>query len=116
MPLGNGSIDGSSGSINKLQHNAPLSPGEDEKEEERNNGAAMISDSAENATAPQQPPPASTNNVGELVTKAKKAAASLWMILHAQVRLCFDCVAEVQLNSSSLTSSHAPLPLHMVCT
>jgi hypothetical protein len=26
------------------------------------------------------------NNVGELVAKAKKAAASLWMILHAQVR------------------------------
>ena len=26
-------------------------------------------------------------NVGELVAKAKKAAASLWMILHAQVRL-----------------------------
>lgn len=25
------------------------------------------------------------NNVGELVAKAKKAAASLWMILHAQV-------------------------------
>lgn len=26
-----------------------------------------------------------SNNVGELVLKAKKAAASLWMILHAQV-------------------------------
>lgn len=36
----------------------------------------------------QQPPPppiTTTTNVGELVNKAKKAAASLWMILHAQV-------------------------------
>ncbi len=36
------------------------------------------------APAPQQDSP--SNNVGELVAKAKKAAASLWMILHAQVR------------------------------
>ena len=42
----------------------------------------------------QLPPPpplpitttTTTTNVGELVNKAKKAAASLWMILHAQVR------------------------------
>ena len=33
-----------------------------------------------------QPQVAPATNVGELVTKAKKAAASLWMILHAQVR------------------------------
>ena len=33
----------------------------------------------------QQVPPTASTNVGELVVKAKKAAVSLWMILHAQV-------------------------------
>jgi len=33
---------------------------------------------------PQRQPQTGPTNVGELVTKAKKAAASLWMILHAQ--------------------------------
>lgn len=82
MSLGNGS----GGGINKLQRNAHRSP---EEEEERNSGAAMKLGNAEYTTAPQLPPPTSTNNVGELVTKAKKAAASLWMILHAQVCFCW---------------------------
>ena len=38
------------------------------------------------STTPQQHQTGPTN-VGELVAKAKKAAASLWMILHAQVRV-----------------------------
>jgi hypothetical protein len=36
--------------------------------------------------SPPQPQEQATNNVGDLMTKAKKAAASLWLILHAQVR------------------------------
>lgn len=36
----------------------------------------------------QQQPLAPPTNVGELVAKAKKAAVSLWMILHSQVRSC----------------------------
>lgn len=44
-------------------------------------------------TSSQGPTTASTNNnVGELVARAKKAAASLWMILHAQVRMYGDIV------------------------
>lgn len=110
MSLGNGSIDGG-GSINKLQRNAHRSPGE---EEERNSGAAMKSGNAEYTTAPQQPPPTSTNNVGELVTKAKKAAASLWMILHAQVRFC-SFIASLKYSSTLSLSylTHASFPLHM---
>lgn len=34
--------------------------------------------------SPPQPQEQATNNVGDLMTKAKKAAASLWLILHAQ--------------------------------
>jgi hypothetical protein len=49
----------------------------------------------------QLPPPpplpitttTTTTNVGELVNKAKKAAASLWMILHAQVRYCQSIIS-----------------------
>jgi hypothetical protein len=49
----------------------------------------IANDDAE-SSAPRHRPtvgPLTNNNVGEVVAKAKKAAASLWMILHAQVRI-----------------------------
>lgn len=47
--------------------------------------SSHVSDSAECTSKQQHPPPIGTNNnVGEVMAKAKKAAASLWMILHAQ--------------------------------
>jgi len=61
----------------------------------RDEGRACASANPEGADSmqprrPQQQQSAPTN-VGELVAKAKKAAASLWMILHAQnCRLCND--------------------------
>lgn len=52
-------------------------------------GRAAVSDEGTDASRmamapPRRLPPTGPTNVGELVAKAKKAAASLWMILHAQ--------------------------------
>jgi hypothetical protein len=44
----------------------------------------MEAEDEPNIITPPQPQEQATN-VGELMTKAKKAAASLWVILHAQV-------------------------------
>lgn len=49
-------------------------------------GAVATPEMTQQHHQPQQTGVCPTNNVGELVAKAKKAAASLWMILHAQVR------------------------------
>jgi len=105
MSMGSSSSSGSSigSTTHRSQLNVPRSPRErnddddDEEEvvvvEDSDGSAAMILKDAETAAPTSQhhqqqvqPPPVSTNDVGELVTKAKKAAASLWMILHAQVR------------------------------
>lgn len=78
-----GSKAGNSCSSRGLQ----CSPGVDDDEDDGKHHAAMTTDNAELI---QQPQSSLTSNVGELVTKAKKAAASLWMILHAQVSVvCF---------------------------
>jgi hypothetical protein len=57
---------------------------------------SMEEDDHPTTISPPQPQEQATNNVGDLMTKAKKAAASLWLILHAQVRpryhfVCFPC-------------------------
>ena len=64
---------------------------DDEKLQEENGGTPSSTPPLVTATTTssrqQQQQQTSNQNVGELVVKAKKAAASLWMILHAQVRV-----------------------------
>ena len=69
-----------------------LDDDDDEKLQEEDDGTPQSSSSTPpliNATTTsssrQQQQQTPNQNVGELVVKAKKAAASLWMILHAQV-------------------------------
>ena len=62
---------------------------DDEKLQEENGGTPSSTPPLVTATTTssrqQQQQQTPNQNVGELVVKAKKAAASLWMILHAQV-------------------------------
>ena len=62
---------------------------DDEKLQEENGGTPSSTPPLVTATTTssrqQQQQQTSNQNVGELVVKAKNAAASLWMILHAQV-------------------------------
>lgn len=85
VPMSVGSNGGNS-SRGLQRSSIPHSPGEKEDEDDGKHRAAMTTDNAELA---QQSQSSSTSNVGELVTKAKKAAASLWMILHAQVSIVY---------------------------
>ena len=63
---------------------------DDEKLQEENDGTPsstppLVTATTTSSRQHQQQQQTPNQNVGELVVKAKKAAASLWMILHAQV-------------------------------
>ena len=64
----------------------------------RNASSASASTSMEEDEEPNTTTPQQAANVGDLMAKAKKAAASLWLILHAQVSYhtacrCIPCFA-----------------------
>ncbi|KAL9187110.1 hypothetical protein ACHAXT_010830 [Thalassiosira profunda] len=84
--------------LGRSSSHASFFPRDDDGEEESSPSAALASMALDGAPReqhrfgalpqqqqqPQRPEPQKENDVGALVAKAKKAAASLWTILHAQ--------------------------------
>jgi hypothetical protein len=56
------------------------------------NGGSPCSSDASSVNSPKANEVRRTNNVSELVAKSKKAASSLWTLLHAKVRCSRTCV------------------------